>query len=133
MKDGYASNSDSKIWEPLLGDRDGFAHPLVESIRSFPLPENTKAPNNALYSQKFESLKSVTHDLTFWCLTDPEYFERIKAYAKKNDLSLTIENMERDGRHKGNSHVRVEKKTEQDGTGQPTTRPEPKSEGSDKP
>ena len=132
IKDSYAFDTTSMKWSLLLSDRDGFAYPLTKAIHSFPLPANTKVPNNALYSQRFESLKSVTHDLQFWCLTDPDYFKTIEAYAKKNGLSLTMGNMERNGRYKGESIVRVEKKTEQGGAGQPTTRPESKSEGSHK-
>ena len=113
MKDGYAFEASLKTWNLSLSDRDGFVLPLAESIRSFPLPANSKLQSNAVYSQEFKSLKSVIHALQFWCLTDPEYFKTVKIYAEKNGLSLTIENMERNGRYKGEAIVRIEKKTEQ--------------------
>jgi hypothetical protein len=114
MKDGYAFVVSLNTWNLSLSDRDGFALPLAKSIRSFPLPSKSKYPDNAVYSQEFKSLKSVTHALQLWCLKDPQYFKTIKAYAKRNELSLTIRNMERNGRYKGEWIVRIEKKTEQD-------------------
>lgn len=112
MEDGYAFESSFKTWNLTLSDPKGFAHPLVTSIASFPLPPEPKL-TNWFYSQEFKSLRSVADTVQFWCVTDVVYFEKIKEYAKNNQLTLTIENMERDGRYKGESMVIVTKKTEQ--------------------
>lgn len=108
-KDGYAYEAGFKTWNLRLNDRDGFGLPLTRSIYSLPLPPKAAIKSGVVYSQEFASLKSVEHSLLFWCVTDTAYFSKIGDYAKANDLTLTIEKE----RAKGQSVVKVSKRTEQ--------------------
>ena len=107
---GYAFEAGFKTWKLSLNDRDQFAHPLTRSIHQFPLPVKSNLQSGLVYSQEFDSLKSVKHSLNFWCATDDAYFERIQTYGRAEGLSLSIERK----RATGQSIVRAAKRIEQD-------------------
>jgi hypothetical protein len=103
---GYAYEPSFKTWNLSLNDKDGFKHPLLKTVYSFPLPVKANIKSGLVYSQEFSSLSKVKHSLLFWCSTDSAYFKKSQEYANVNKLVLTIEKE----RLKGQSIVSVTNK-----------------------
>ena len=105
---------------------NSFFIPLSKAIREFPAPKDS-----AGYEQRFEGEKRI-ESLSFWCTDAPDLIAKYQRYCKEHDLTLELDRSER---YPKKVFVDVEQKpiAQQGGAGQPATRPESKSEDSDKP
>jgi len=96
-RDGYAYEANLKRWKLSLEDRDSFKHPLDPRIHEFPLPDKNHMKSATVYSQDFETLAAVKHEILFWTVIDKGFFAKVREYAKTQGIHLNIEPHNDDG------------------------------------